>query len=95
VVTFLAVAVYVLLRAGAGVYPGIAVVLDIADRFPSMPAFPPLAQSFQHAPLGPALAWLFGATTSASYQVLHAGVLVAGAASLGWVVATRWSPGWR
>ncbi len=86
------VAAYVLLRAGVGVYPGIGVALDIANRLPSMPAFPPLAQSFQHAPLGPALARLLGATTSGRYQVLHAGLLVAGSAALGWVVATRWSP---
>lgn len=91
-VTFLAVAVYVLLRAGAGTYPGIAVALDIANRFPSMPVFPALAQSFQHAPVGPALARLLGATTSTRYRLLHAGVLVAGSAALGWVVATRWSP---
>ncbi len=89
---FLAVVAYVLLRAGAGVYPGIGVALDIADDLPSMTAFPPLAQSFQHAPLGPLLAWLLHATTSASYQVVHVTVLVAGTAALGWVVATRWSP---
>ena len=82
-VGFLGVAAYVLLRAGVGVYPGIGVALDITNRLPSMPAFPPLAQSFQHAPLGPAMARLLGATTSARFQTLHVGVLVAGTAALG------------
>jgi len=91
-VVFAGVAGYVLLRAGLGVYPGIGIALDIANRLPSTPPFAPLAQSFQYAPLGPVLAWLLGATTAIRYEVLHAAVLAAGAGALGWIVATRWSP---
>lgn len=88
----LAIVVYVMVRAGVGVYPGAGIALDIADAMPAMPAMAPLAQTFQHAPLGPLLARLLGATTPLRYQLLHAAVLVVGVAALGRVVVTRWSP---
>lgn len=82
---------YAVARSGFGAYPGTGIMLDITRRFPSIEPLAPLAQTFQHSPIGPVLAFLIGAESRSPYLALHAVVLVTGCIGLAWWIARRWS----